>query len=69
MVDAVKQEKKATRGNVGKENLDENVLVLDSLLNKKFKRIELTLTSSVSRALSYMKLFFMRYASVPWTRC
>ena len=25
MVDAVKQEKNATRGNVGKENLDENV--------------------------------------------
>ena len=25
VVDAVKQEKKATRGNVGKENLDENV--------------------------------------------
>ena len=25
VVDEVKQEKKATRGNVGKENLDENV--------------------------------------------
>ena len=46
------------------------VLVLDSLLNKKSKRIELTLTSSVSRALSYRKLlfWFMRYASFPWTR-
>ena len=45
--------------------------VLDSLLNKKSKRIELTLTSSVSRALSYRILLFcfMRYASFPRTRC
>ena len=41
------------------------------LLNKKFKRIELTLTSSVSRALSHKKslLNFMRYAPFPGTGC
>ena len=45
------------------------VLVLDSLLNKKSKKIELTLTCSVSRALSHRKLLFysMWRTSFPWT--